>query len=91
MAEEEEERRGISQPPHAAGQRFRGLRSLLDPAQIPSAARNAWEDQQRWKDRVFYTNDIEATIPLVGTDYVCLDQGEFGLQLLRALVLTKHS
>ncbi|KAG8892829.1 hypothetical protein FRC01_013929, partial [Tulasnella sp. 417] len=66
---------GISQPPHSAGRRFKGLRSVLDPSQIPSAAAHVWSDQRRWQDTPYNTTrDVETEIPLAGTDCVYEDQ-----------------
>ncbi|KAG8939549.1 COPII coat Sec23p-Sfb3p heterodimer component [Tulasnella sp. 424] len=66
---------GISQPPHSAGKRFKGLRSVLDPSQIPSAAGHNWADQRRWQNRPYNTTtDVEIEIPLAGTDCVYVDQ-----------------
>lgn len=68
---------GISQPPHSAGKRFKGLRSVLDPSQIPSAAGHNWADQRRWQNRPYNTTtDVEIEIPLAVTDCVYVDQGK---------------
>lgn len=70
------QRPGISQPPHSAGRRFQGLRSLVDPSQIPSAVSQAAEDQAKWRGRVYYTCEPDIDIPLAGTECTFVDQGD---------------
>lgn len=65
----------ISQPPHTAGQRYNGLRSAIDPRQIPSAIESAEADQAIWSNENFKTCDTQRTIPLSQSDYNALDQG----------------
>lgn len=75
---------GISQPPHSSGRRFKGLRSVLDPSQIPSPAGHAWADQRRWQNRPYNTTtDVEIELPLAGTDCVYVDQGHSTPRFLR--------
>ncbi|KAL1703941.1 hypothetical protein EV121DRAFT_270832 [Schizophyllum commune] len=40
--------RHIPQPPHTAGERYKGLRQRIDPAQIPSPIDNQARDEAEW-------------------------------------------
>lgn len=67
----------IKQPPHSAGRRLVGLRSAIDPAQIPSAPDVALADQAIWSQEPFMTCDTQRTVPLALSAYTTVDQGEF--------------
>ncbi len=65
----------IPQPPHSAGQAFKGLRTHIDPSQIPSPIENQEIDRQEWENKTYFTLPGKHA-PLATTDYVAIDQGE---------------
>ena len=69
--------RPISQPPHSDGKRFGGLRAAIPPDQVPSPVDSALADQRIWSSEPFLTCDTERTVPLAGSDYNAVDQGEY--------------
>jgi protein transport protein SEC24 len=66
----------IKQPPHSAGRKLIGLRSAIDPSQIPSAPDVAYDDQVVCSAQPFLTCDSQRPIPLANTDYIAIDQGQ---------------
>ncbi|KAG8926225.1 COPII coat Sec23p-Sfb3p heterodimer component [Tulasnella sp. 418] len=78
------ERRKIGQPPHSAGRRFQGLRSLIDPSQIPSYVREIHQDQLKWLQQPFYTaGSRERNLPLSASDVTIIDNGNASPRFLR--------
>ena len=69
--------RRIPQPPHSAGQAFKGLRSRIDPEQIPSPLEAAGWDDARFSQEPFLTASDGVLIPLAGTQYRAVDQGKY--------------
>ncbi|KAF4564514.1 COPII coat Sec23p-Sfb3p heterodimer component [Pleurotus pulmonarius] len=63
----------IPQPPHSAGQAFKGLRTHIDPSQIPSPIENQEIDRQEWENKTYLTLPGKHA-PLATTDYVAIDQ-----------------
>ncbi|KAF8310997.1 hypothetical protein DL93DRAFT_2169377 [Clavulina sp. PMI_390] len=74
----------IKQPPHSAGRRLVGLRTAIDPNQIPSVPEVSLEDQFVWSSQPFYTCDTQHTIPLSTSVYNTVDQGNSSPRFIRA-------
>ncbi|KZO95302.1 hypothetical protein CALVIDRAFT_500066 [Calocera viscosa TUFC12733] len=72
----------IQPTPHSAGRRFRGLRSPIDPSNIPSPTVVQEQDQEVWSSRPFYTLSAEQP-PLATSDYVAVDQGNSSPRFVR--------
>ncbi|KZT62462.1 hypothetical protein CALCODRAFT_489824 [Calocera cornea HHB12733] len=72
----------IQPPPHSAGRRFKGLRSPIDPSNIPSPTVVQDQDQEIWTSRPFYTLSAEQP-PLATSDYVAIDQGNSSPRFIR--------
>lgn len=64
----------IQQPPHTAGTPLAGLRTKLDPAQIPSTAAQFYADEERWTKESYLTVG-EQPVPLSASEYHAIDQG----------------
>lgn len=52
-----------------------GLRSRIDPEQIPSPINVAENDQALWSKQSYMTCTSEQPVPLSGSDYHAIDQG----------------
>ena len=52
-----------------------GLRSRIDPEQIPSPIGVAEEDQALWSGQSYMTCTSQQPVPLSGSDYHAIDQG----------------
>ncbi|KAG9221872.1 COPII coat Sec23p-Sfb3p heterodimer component [Pleurotus ostreatus] len=72
----------IPQPPHSAGQAFKGLRTHIDPSQIPSPIENQEIDRQEWENKTYLTLPGKH-VPLATTDYVAIDQGNSTPKFIR--------
>ncbi|QRV76516.1 transporter protein Sec23 [Ceratobasidium sp. AG-Ba] len=73
----------IAQPPHSAGRPFPGLRSRIDPSQVPSPV-NAWQnDQATWDESTFMTCASSQTVPNSSSEYVAVDQGNSAPRFIR--------
>ncbi|KAF9517526.1 hypothetical protein BS47DRAFT_1371371 [Hydnum rufescens UP504] len=75
--------RPIPQPPHSAGRRFGGLRASIPADQVPSPVASALADQRIWSSEPFLTCDTERAVPLAGSDYNAVDQGNSSPRFLR--------
>lgn len=75
--------RRIRQPPHSAGQPFKGLRSKLDPAQIPSPIAVAEATQESWADQPYMSCGPILPPPPSSSDFTALDQGNSTPQFIR--------
>ncbi|CAE6494488.1 unnamed protein product [Rhizoctonia solani] len=73
----------IPQPPHSAGRPFPGLRSRIDPSQIPSPVTSWQTDQATWDKGAFMTCASPQTIPISSSEYVAVDQGNSAPRFIR--------
>ncbi|KAL1698218.1 hypothetical protein EV121DRAFT_297434 [Schizophyllum commune] len=87
----------IPQPPHTAGERYKGLRQRIDPAQIPSPIDNQARDDAEWTtlspttptSKPFLTLPGSGRPPLATTlsahpqSPACLDQGNAAPRFVR--------
>ncbi|CAE6469630.1 unnamed protein product [Rhizoctonia solani] len=73
----------IAQPPHSAGRPFPGLRSRIDPSQIPSPITSWQTDQATWDQSAFMTCASSQTIPVSNSEYVAVDQGNSAPRFIR--------
>ena len=82
----------IPQPPHTAGERYKGLRQRIDPAQIPSPIDNQARDDADWTtptSKPFLTLPGSGRPPLATTlsahpqSPACLDQGNAAPRFVR--------
>ncbi|CAE7128456.1 unnamed protein product [Rhizoctonia solani] len=73
----------IAQPPHSAGRPFPGLRSRIDPSQIPSPVSSWQTDQATWDQSAFMTCASSQTIPISSSEYVAVDQGNSAPRFIR--------
>ncbi|KAF9225736.1 beta-sandwich domain of Sec23/24 [Gyrodon lividus] len=64
----------IPQPPHSAGELYKGLRARIDPSQIPSPIDVIEADKETWESQVYMTLPGNNP-PLSTTDFVAFDQG----------------
>ncbi|KAH7926159.1 beta-sandwich domain of Sec23/24 [Leucogyrophana mollusca] len=64
----------IPQPPHSAGEPYKGLRARIDPSQIPSPIEAIEADKDQWEGHTYMTLPGHNP-PLSTTDCVCIDQG----------------
>ncbi|KAF8839165.1 beta-sandwich domain of Sec23/24 [Paxillus ammoniavirescens] len=64
----------ISQPPHSAGEPYKGLRARIDPNQIPSPIDAIEADKETWESQMYMTLPGNNP-PLSTTDFVAFDQG----------------
>lgn len=77
----------INQPPHAAGQRYPGPRSKIDPDQIPSPI-EAMDNDQAFFDKEWFETCGRGGLPLSTTEFVAMDQGNCSPKHMR---LTTYS
>ncbi|KAL1672299.1 sec24-related protein [Schizophyllum commune] len=87
----------IPQPPHTAGERYKGLRQRIDPAQIPSPIDNQARDDAEWTtlspttpaSKPFLTlpgsgrPPLATTLSAHPTSPACLDQGNAAPRFVR--------
>ncbi|KAB5592352.1 Protein transport protein sec24 [Ceratobasidium theobromae] len=73
----------IPQPPHSTGRPFPGLRSRIDPSQIPSPVTSWQADQEIWDESTFMTCASSQTIPSSNSEYVAIDQGNSAPRFIR--------
>ncbi|KAH7060957.1 sec24-related protein [Auriculariales sp. MPI-PUGE-AT-0066] len=73
----------ISQPPHSAGQRFQGLRSVIDNNIIPSPVHLNAADVAQWASEPYATCESEHAPPMAATPHVALDQGNSAPRFVR--------
>jgi protein transport protein SEC24 len=66
----------IAQPPHSTGPTLTGPRIRIDPSQLPDPIEAQELDQNLYDDEDFMSCDTKGLIPLAGTDYRGVDQGE---------------
>lgn len=64
----------IPQPPHSAGQAYKGLRARIEPTQIPSPIEALEFDKQQWEDEYYMTLPGKHP-PLSTSDFIAIDQG----------------
>ncbi|KAF8137561.1 hypothetical protein EV363DRAFT_1318334 [Boletus edulis] len=64
----------IPQPPHSAGEPYRGLRARIDASQIPSPIDSIETDKENWEKQTYMTLP-GVNPPLSTTDFVAFDQG----------------
>ncbi len=66
----------IPQPPHSSGPSLRGPKPRIDASQVPSPIEAAELDQNLYDQEDFETCNTKGLVPLAGTDYRGVDQGE---------------
>ncbi|KAF8518397.1 Sec23/Sec24 trunk domain-containing protein [Hysterangium stoloniferum] len=80
--------RHIRQPPHSAGQPFKGLRSRIDPSQIPSPITVADDDQSLWATQSYMTCAAQLPVPLSSSEFHAIDQGNSTPRFVRLTTYT---
>ena len=78
----------IQQPPHSSGPSFAGPRVRIDPAQMPNPIEAQELDQNLWDDEDFMSCQTRGVIPLAGTNWRGVDQGNSLPRHLRATLPT---
>ncbi|KAF8609657.1 sec24-like protein [Ceratobasidium sp. AG-I] len=73
----------IAQPPHSAGRPFPGLRSRIDPSQVPSPVTSWDADQATWDEATFMTCASTQLVPSSNSEYVAVDQGNSAPRFIR--------
>jgi protein transport protein SEC24 len=66
----------IPAPPHSSGPALAGPRVRIDPSQMPNPIEAQEMDQNLWDDEDFLSCQSRGVIPLAGTDWRGVDQGE---------------
>ncbi|KAG1877098.1 hypothetical protein C8R48DRAFT_689891 [Suillus tomentosus] len=66
--------RHIPQPPHSAGEPYKGLRPRIDPSQMPSPIDMIESDKEKWEGSSFMTLPGNNP-PLSTSDFTAFDQG----------------
>lgn len=66
----------ISAPPHSSGPQVAGPRVRIDPNQMPNPIEAQEMDQNLYDDEDFLSCQTRGVIPLAGTDWRGVDQGE---------------
>lgn len=72
----------ILQPPHSAGQPFKGLRTQIDPSQIPSPLEAIESDRDEWEDKPYATLP-GSHVPMSTTEFQTIDQGNSSPKFIR--------
>lgn len=67
----------IPAPPHSSGPALTGPRVRIDPSQMPNPIEAQEMDQNLWDDEDFMSCQTKGVIPLAGTDWRGVDQGEY--------------
>lgn len=67
----------IPAPPHASGPQMSGPRVRIDPSQVPNPVEAQEMDQNLYDDDDFLSCQPRGVMPLAGTDYRGVDQGQF--------------
>ena len=74
----------IPQPPHTSGRPYQGLRTRIDPEQIPSPVDVAECDQEVWSSKQFMTLPQSTVhVPLSTTAFSAIDQGNSSPRFIR--------
>jgi protein transport protein SEC24 len=66
----------IPAPPHSSGPQMAGPRVRIDPSQVPNPVEAQELDQNLYDDDDFLSCQPRGVMPLAGTDYRGVDQGE---------------
>ena len=66
----------IPPPPHSSGPQVAGPRVRIDPSQMPNPIEAQEMDQNLFDDEDFLSCETRGVIPLAGTDWRGVDQGE---------------
>lgn len=66
----------IPPPPHSSGPSISGPRVRMDPSQVPNPVEAQEMDQNLYDEEDFLSCQTKGVIPLSGTDYRGVDQGE---------------
>jgi protein transport protein SEC24 len=66
----------IPPPPHSSGPSITGPRIRIDPSQMPNPVEAQEMDQNLYDEEDFLSCQTKGVIPLAGTDYRGIDQGE---------------
>ncbi|ORY28021.1 putative ER to Golgi transport-related protein [Naematelia encephala] len=74
----------IPPPPHSAGPAIAGPRVRIDPTQMPNPIEAQEMDQNLWDDEDFMSCQTKGVIPLAGSDWRGVDQGNSLPRHLRA-------
>ncbi|WRT70883.1 uncharacterized protein IL334_007882 [Kwoniella shivajii] len=74
----------IPPPPHSSGPALTGPRVRIDPSQVPNPVEAQELDQNLYDDEDFLSCQTRGLVPLVGTDYRGIDQGNSLPRHLRA-------
>ncbi|WVF67842.1 hypothetical protein IAT40_002603 [Kwoniella sp. CBS 6097] len=74
----------IPAPPHSSGPALSGPRVRIDPSQVPNPVEAQELDQNLYDDEEFLSCQTRGLVPLVGTDYRGVDQGNSLPRHLRA-------
>ncbi|KAG8873918.1 COPII coat Sec23p-Sfb3p heterodimer component [Serendipita sp. 405] len=75
----------IQQPPHSSGTPLQGLRTKLDPEQIPSTAIQFAAEEDRWSKESYLTVGNQP-VPLSASEYHAIDQGNSTPRFLRPTI-----
>ncbi|KAF9788107.1 hypothetical protein BJ322DRAFT_605700 [Thelephora terrestris] len=73
----------IPQPPHSAGLSSKGLRTAIDPHQIPSIVDTIYTDRQTWENSQMYPTLPGKHPPMCTSDFVAVDQGNSSPKFIR--------